>query len=118
MGNCLVTKLKGVVDNPNLPKLGEMTLTATYYSGTIDWGNCCLELTNTQDCVISISGDGYFVLDNFEDLDNPSARLTTYTLPANTRKGMFFSNGNYKVKISNKYTLTHFSTYPIPEYCQ
>lgn len=28
MGNCLVTKLKGIVNNPNLPKLGELVVQA------------------------------------------------------------------------------------------
>jgi hypothetical protein len=49
MANCLVTKLKGVVENPNLPKLGEMTLyynpgspttvdfVGGYYGGGLIW---------------------------------------------------------------------------------
>jgi hypothetical protein len=102
MGNCLVTKLKGVVDNPNLPKFGNLMLQVTEHPGE---GICAnYAFINIKACQIITHG-GY-VGTSPADLAN---QKTVLDIPANAYTIFFISNGTYTIEITEKYTIKHLS---------
>lgn len=110
MANCLVTKLKGVVNNPNLLPIGYVRLHAKSISGAYTAENAKLQITikNGETCTISTPNGGYFAL-SFAGLDTD--RLATYTIKADSAvEGsstvvLFFANADYDILISNKYSI-------------
>ena len=87
MGNCLVTKLKGVVNNDMLPHFGFAAFEITVDSPTINRG-CYAAITNPNPGTpnIRILGDGYFVDANDHSIGK---ELDTSVTP-------FDLTGNYK----------------------
>lgn len=108
--NCLVTKLKSVVDNNQLLPIGYFRLRAKSISGTYTAQNARLQVTikNGETCTISTPNGGYFAL-SFEGLN--ANRLTTYTITANSAIVgsstviLYFANADYDILISNKYNI-------------
>lgn len=108
MGNCLLTKLKGVVNNDMLPHFGFAAFEITVDSPTINRG-CYTVLVNPNPGThnVRILGDGYFVGPND---NNIGKELDTSVTP-------FDLTGNYKgIYIGSKiileiydYTNTGFS---------
>ena len=99
--NCLVTKLKGVVDNPNIPILGELRIeflaveSPTKYSQEVT-----LEFTeNTEVHVLN----GTFVDENLVDTGDTSKTVKTQNI-------LYVSNGS-TLCISNKYAIKVLNIY-------
>ena len=91
MGNCLVTKLKGVVDNANLLKLGEKELELNWSE---TWQYLSLSSVGGASSAKVVSGS---VTDAN---DNP---LTEFVIP---EAGIQLKAYNAKVRISNFYDLS------------
>lgn len=77
MGNCLVTRLKGVVQNDNLPIFGKITINVVPLSEIADGAQQGILIEGT-DFTVEVSGGGYFS-DNYADLETPSSCLTSQT---------------------------------------
>lgn len=100
MGNCLVTKLKGTVDNPNLPKLGEFRIeigvkpnvTAPFWV----FGQGVMKIT--------VEGDGHFYKGTYDNQTDVTTELNLI----NTR-GYRISEGNSIIHITPKYGLTNIT---------
>ena len=99
--DCLVTKLKGSVNDHNLLKLGELRLTKSKAVG--DWNGASQNfmLKANENMVISIIGDGYFT-----DKDGISNKGTSLNLKDLNNGEFFVSNGDMQISIPNKYALT------------
>lgn len=102
----LITKLKGSVNNDNLPKLGVITLKAKQVDGTPTTKQQYMRL-NVRDAsianpvVVSVDGNGYFTV------GSGSTHLTSYNIAiSGSNADLNFSNGNYNVYISDKYRVT------------
>lgn len=102
----LITKLKGSVNNDNLPKLGVITLKAKQVNGTLTSEQQYMRLnakdvSNSNPVVVSVDGNGYFTV------GSSSTHLTSYNIVATgANADLHFSNGNYNVYISDKYRVT------------
>ena len=104
MENCLVTKLKAVVNNESLPKFGIISfnvVNSTGYSENV----CKLSLKAAQQVKLEIDGDGYMA-STFAGLSNPSQR--TKEMVIEPSDSIYFSNGPYKVNLYNKYGIVDF----------
>lgn len=77
MGNCLVTRLKGVVQNDNLPIFGKITINVVPLSEIADGAQQGIYIEGIN-FTVEVSGGGYFS-DNYADLENPSSCLTSQT---------------------------------------
>lgn len=108
MGNCLVTKLKGEVNNDNLPKLGVLKLHVNLIDSP-SAVNCRLTLTTNAAINVKVvpgSGNGYFGTnystiesEHKTELDNISGTVNLY-----------FAEVECDIEITNKYSLTKFDT--------
>jgi hypothetical protein len=94
MENCLVTKLKGVVDNPQLKVLGTIRIPIgnasnfTFYVTSV----------NANDCDITVKNNNGVIVGTFKSTATPT--FFASSLP----------DGGY-VEIANKYALTDFEFY-------
>lgn len=103
MVKCLVTKLQGVVNNPNLLKIGEMPI----YVKSSESANAeeyKLSIKMQKDTTIKIVGDGYFTDASLSANNGKEQKIL-----ANTTTDLYFSNGDYKAVISDKYNILNFS---------
>lgn len=94
--NCLVTKLKGVVDNPNLPKLGEMTFKILKNKRRTFF------VEVSEDITLTVTGG------LFKDSYEAASGVTTVTAFAN--QGNYFNVVTNEgvdaiIKVSNKYVI-------------
>lgn len=71
MGNCLVTKLQGVVDNDSLPKIGELVIRPQ--EGKID-----VSLGFIKNTTIRTFGDAYFTDENYVQNMGTTKELKAY----------------------------------------
>lgn len=109
MENCLVTKLKGVVNNDNLEKLGVIKLQMTPYTSNSKYylafylGANQHEITVKDSTIVSAISSGLT-----EKIDDHHAR---YLGTATKRNGIIevSSNSDTFVEIDNKYNLEYFS---------
>lgn len=99
--NCLVTKLKGVVNNPNLPKLGILPI-SVYAEGSPSQASRSIriEVKDTSAGSTLKAVGGYFA----------SSYSGTYNLTEvstdNTHVAVVFSeNKDFEVEVSNKYDI-------------
>jgi hypothetical protein len=97
MGNCLVTKLKGIVDNDNLEKFGVLTLNI---AEAVSGGNR-LVISGQVTGKARIVGNGHFT--NTGSTFNPSGDIGT---EVNIPFEGWSTNGNYKIEIDDKYNLS------------
>lgn len=102
MGKCLVTKLQGSVDNPNLLKIGEMPIYVKKSTESIA-SQYKLTVFTSKASEIKIVGDGYFT-----DSTMAENKGKTASIPANVSTTVYFSNGDYYALISNKYNIVNF----------
>lgn len=99
MAQCLVTKLKGTVNNNSLPKIGELRIKFRKVSSpSVDSQYLNLSIINTQS--ITIVGDGYFT-----DSTLSQNKGTTLSITGNNNI-VYVSNTNCEVSIPNKYNIT------------
>ena len=94
MGNCLVTKLKGSVNDESLRRLGEMKLHVDSVSNSV-----IFSLNLDADVTIRIVGNGYFVSN-----DNTNLGKTIATKNYDN-KDIKANGSNFDVFISNKDTI-------------
>ena len=94
MGNCLVTKLKGSVNDESLRRLGEMKLHVDSVSNSV-----IFSLNLDADVTIRIVGNGYFVSN-----DNTNLGKTIATKNYDN-KNIKANGSNFDVFISNKDTI-------------
>lgn len=104
MGNCLVTKLKGTVQNSNLLRLGEMKL-CVHRIDNPSSETQRINLNFTEDVKLEIIGDGYFT--NNTLVSNLGKSLIA---KANVETLVYVSNGDFEIAILNKYALTKINT--------
>ena len=104
MNKCLVTKLSGVVDNPDLLRLGEIRIKVRKLNTEYEYR--ALTLSFSKETNITITGDGYFT-----DKNSVSNKGKQIVVPANTQTVVYVSNGDYDINICNKYDLTLFVDY-------
>lgn len=100
---CLVTKLKGTVNNNSLEKLGYVRIKARQLASTSNLVSRLYITTNNTPTTVKIIGNGYFT----EAYDAPeSARKTEATYQSTIPTTIFLSNGDYEIEISNKYNIS------------
>lgn len=94
MGQCLVTKLKGVVNNDTLKKLG-----CIQFKKNTD-GDCVLNITgNGEDITVVCSDSRSFLAD--------SISVNTYTIHDEYLHQFSFSDNGYNIEIHNKYNIVN-----------
>lgn len=98
MGNCLVTKLKGVVDNDDILKLGEIR----FLTSKSDSINRCY-LSFTESTTVKIINDGHFYNSTTSDLGKDLS-LSAQQSSVGTK----VSPGSL-IQINNKYALASIS---------
>lgn len=105
MDNCLVTKLKGVVDNDNLLKLGEMVVKFDV-AETVSDDFLAITVSNTKPCVATVKNG------TFMNSDYSASEGTEKSIPADTAVVLRVSNTGADVHITEKYTLNvSYATY-------
>lgn len=98
MTKCLVTKLKGVVLNDSLNRIGEFRFRVSkVLSPTASTAGKSISVV--ADLTLTIIGDGYFT---DSTLTKNLGKVKTIT-PGDGIVNVFFSNGDYEVVVSNKY---------------
>ena len=99
MGKCLITKLNGSVQNDSLLRIGEFGVkVSTVESPTADSQK--FSVRNTKDSQLRIIGDGYFTN---ETLSENKGKVMD--IAANTETLVYYSNGDYEIVVSEKYSL-------------
>lgn len=106
MNKTLITKLKGVVNNDNILKLGEMRIKIAKVANPTD-ATQGFGITVNKPVTAKIIGDGYFTNKNL------SANLGN-TMNLNTgSNGIWVSNDGVEISIIEKYSITEVtSSYP------
>lgn len=100
---CLVTKLEGVVNNSNLLKIGDMPIYVRK-SNDAKASQYKLTIKTLKDSKVEIIGDGYFT-----DEGMVTNKGKIISIPANTSTTLYFSNGDYEARVSNKYDIDMFN---------
>ena len=98
--NCLITKLKSVVENENLYKLNHIRLDLTVNNNE-NIAKRSIIVNNSIAYEASIIGNG-----NFLNADGSVISDKTIQLPANMGTILYFSVGEYQLDISEAKTLT------------
>ena len=114
MGNCFKSQLKEAAQNSNLPHLGEITLEISALESIGDvQKQQGLSVRNTEPFTVYVEDpedpNQYFALSP-EDLSVPANRKKTYNFSSGNTNAIYFNNANFKVYISNKYTVNFFTT--------
>lgn len=103
MNKCLVTKLNGIVDNNSLLKIGEMSIKISRVSSP----NVKTQSFNfkfAKETKLEIVGDGYFT-----DASLAPNKGKTLVIPAGSKTDVYVSNGDFELRILNKYNLRTIS---------
>lgn len=105
MSKCLVTTLKGIVNDEDLLKIGEFKIKVN----TVDSpSNKTQGITVrfSKNTTLTIEGNG-----NFTDKDLSENRGKTLDIVANTTTYVYFSNGDFNISFPDKYSLTSLSLF-------
>lgn len=103
MKNCLVTKLKGTVNNDTLPKLGVLKMKASPV--TISHASqATMKLTTNDTITVKALGGGYFSDRGYEYIETD--KLTEKVINASNNVTLYFKNASYDVEVTNKYSIT------------
>jgi hypothetical protein len=98
--DCLITKLKGTVNDDTLMKIGEIRIVKTKATGW-DTATQNFAIKFNKDVELEIVGDGYFT-----DKTGSSNLGKTKKITANTETGVYVSNSDFEISIPDKYALT------------
>lgn len=94
--NCLITKLKGVVYNDTLTKIGELEFTVTN-AMTLNYRNFNSSIIKALDSGhFKATVDGTVVGTNLDEVSVPANKMTYIEFPANM---------TFRVRVSNKYSI-------------
>ena len=105
MGKCLITKLNGSVQNDSLLRIGEFCIKVSKVeSPTTDSQK--FSVRNNKDTHLRIIGNGYFTN---ETLSENKGKVMD--IAANTETLVYYSNGDYEIVVSEKYSLGSFGTF-------
>ena len=100
MGKCLITKLNGSVQNDSLLRIGEFCIKVSKVeSPTADSQR--FVVNNSKDAQLRIIGDGYFTNETLSENKGKALNIT-----ANTETTVYYSNGDYEIVVSEKYSLS------------
>ena len=100
MGKCLITKLNGSVQNDSLLRIGEFCIEVSKVeSPTADSQK--FSVLNTKDSQLRIIGDGYFTNGTLSE-----NKGKVMDIAANTETLVYYSNGDYEIVVSEKYSLS------------
>ena len=109
MVKCLVTKLNGSSNNSELLKLGELRIGISKVASPSEWTQS-FSLKCNKDITLEIIGDGYFTGSNLSE--NKGKKLTIIASP-DTSTPFYVSNGDFKLSILDKYSITALGNYAI-----
>ena len=101
MGKCLVTKLAGSTNNSSLLRLGELIIGIRSVSNPSK-ASQVFSVAFSKETKLEIIGDGYFT-------DETLTANKGKTLTVKVETNIFFSNGNYNISITDKYSLVSLS---------
>ena len=102
MEKCLITKLNGSVQNDSLLRIGEFCIKVSKVeSPTADSQK--FSVRNNKDTHLRIIGNGYFTN---ETLSENKGKVMD--IAANTETLVYYSNGDYEIVVSEKYSLGSF----------
>lgn len=105
MGKCLITKLNGSVQNDSLLHIGEFCIEVRKVeSPTADSQK--FSVLNTKDSQLRIIGDGYFTNKTLSE-----NKGKVMNIAANTETLVYYSNGDYEIVVSEKYSLSSFGVF-------
>ena len=105
MGKCLITKLSGSVQNDSLLRIGEFCIKVSRVeSPTADSQR--FVVNNSKDAQLRIIGDGYFTN---ETLTENKGKVMD--IAANAETLVYYSNGDYEIAVSEKYSLNQVGIY-------
>lgn len=105
MGKCLITKLNGSVQNDSLLRIGEFCIKVSKVeSPTADSQK--FSVRNAKDTQLRIIGNGYFTN---ETLSENKGKVMD--IAANTETLVYYSNGDYEIVVSEKYSLGSFGVF-------
>lgn len=99
MNKCLVTKLTGIVDNDSLMKVGEFSISVNSVKSPTQKSQSFI-IRNSNNCVLRIVGDGYFT-----DETLAANKGKSLAVNADVVTTVYFSNGDYDIYISDKYSI-------------
>ena len=103
MNKCLITKLNGIADNNSLLRIGEMSIKISRVSSP----NIKTQSFNfkfAKETKLEIIGDGYFT-----DSSLSQNKGKTLVIPAGSKTDVYVSNGDFELRILNKYNLRTIS---------
>lgn len=107
MENCLVTKLKSVVENNNLETLGRLIVGRNYNSNDTPessyFGVVRSVIGGGQKVTLTIIGDGYFSTSFGGVSIGKFVEVTKNAEGEASTLSLYTSNGNYKILVDNKY---------------
>lgn len=109
MGNCLITKLKGIVQDEKLLKIGEIRFGVHKVSSPSDNTQYC-KFISTRSQKINIVG-GHFSDSSLTQNNGNSGNIT-----ANQQFGFLISNDDSTIILSDKYALTNITSYAIDDF--
>ena len=101
MGNCLVTKLNGVVDNPDLYTLNEFRISFFRISNPQEGSHSLIMDIGEGNVVKVIKGEGTFTVDD-------GAAVTKYVSTSGLHT-IVGANSNFEISIENKYKINILS---------
>ena len=101
--NCLITRLKGVIDDDSFYKLGELRLSKSQADEFTQIGQS-FRIAFVKNATVSIIGDGYFT-----DTTGSQNKGKIVNCLANTPYNLFISNGDYEISFSDKYSIGNFT---------
>ena len=102
MNNCLVTKLKALVDNPNLKTMEEALIKVRKTTNPEDY-QLGINITSSGGYQMTCDGNGYFTV-NSPDAEHEVTHDFLSGLSV-----VYFANEDFNVKISSKYNITKIS---------
>lgn len=105
MGKCLITKLKDVVSDTSILRLGELRIGISKVSSPNQWTQGFRFLVN-KETDLEIVGDGYFTDKTLSSNNGKSLALTP-----NIEQFVYVSNGDFSLAVLNKYAIVEINDY-------
>ena len=106
---CLITKLKGNVDDNSLSRLGELRIKVNKVETPVSKTQGFTFIFN-KDAKIEIVGNGYFTNQSLTANTGKTMQIT-----ANKATSVYVSNGDFDIALLDKYSLVHLSFNPDEE---
>lgn len=108
MAQCLITKLKGVVNDDSIMHLGELRIKVS--SASEPTGKTQgLNVQFSKDVSLEIIGDGYFTDNTLSQNLGKTMKVTSQSASQSTN--IYHSNGDYEIAILDKYSLGKLTFY-------